>query len=969
MQETLAEEVDIIGSDLPAEARKQITTDFTNTILNGGEFDFGAPDGKLIRASYTRSDDSRTLGIAFDVTEVKTRRNEARRARKSLESTLNGLHHGVLLYDKTGHIEYFNDSFRVMSESNGVKLEKGMFHRDVYDQLPQKVQDLFKINESGELDNFEFIQQAPNGKHYLFESRRLPNKSVLFSKVDVTELQENRAEKKQIQQTLESTLKGLSQGVMLIDETGHIAYCNDSIQSFAKETGTNIEIGLHHSKIRQNVPDQRPEGRTTSNGDFEYVTTSNLGNTFMVRRRVLDKIGTLVSTIDITELTDARAKTKNFSDMMEKTLESLPHGVLLYDQHGKVRMLNSVFENTMSGMGLKISKGMTFDDISAQIPEKFRKELTGAKPGSPFEVIQRGFDDKSYLMEGRDIEGFGFLVSTVDITEHQNALEAAKSADIAKSSFLANMSHEIRTPMNGVLGMAQVLEQTDVTPHQQKCVNIIKSSSEMLLRVINDILDISKLDAQKVELELQPMDLAAAIQSAVEIVKPRLQDKPNVEIICENSENPETWHLGDTGRIRQILINLIGNGIKFTQKGHVRIKTIIEPIDEISDRIKISIEDTGIGVPPEKAEIIFDRFEQSDMSTTRVYGGTGLGLAISRNLVENMGGSLRLCPQKTDGACFMMEITAKRCEPARGQTQPVKRKTFKDIPVLIIDDNNVNHLVLSNQLKPLKVAPFCLSSAKHGLSVLRKMAQKNLPLPLVICDYQMPAQSGYDFVQALRADPLIAQTEVIILTSADITSRRKDFAELEVKYVLEKPCANVELLDAVAESLNRSLFIQKTAADLVPNKLVPNKTEDPKPVNASFRVLVADDDPVNRTVFEGLLNLAGCTDVTLVKNGLEAVQIFSQENFDLVLMDISMPVLNGMKATEKIRNYERREGRGQTPIIAVTAHALKGDKEKFLDVGMNDYLAKPILKQTFEAIIEKWSPYRFEQDSPNALAS
>lgn len=973
VHEAIHIETKAIGSQFPPDIQKQIATDFADTVLSGGIYEFGAPDGKLFRGSYTRSNKSQILGISFDVTETKMRRAEAKRAKKALDATLEGLHHGVMLYDKTGHVSYFNESFRSTAESLGIQIAKNMFHIELRNQLPADLQQRLVNDERADLGDFEFLQQAPNGKHYLFESRRLSNKTTLVSTVDVTELQENRAEKKKIRKTLEKTLGGLDHGVMLVDMTGHVAYCNESQQNFARQTGANIEVGMHFSEIRKNVPHQDPNGQTAENGDYAYTINGDNGGTYMVKRRYLENIGMLVSTVDITELNNQKAETQRLSAMFEKALEGLPHGVLLYDREGNVLFHNTEFANSINTNGVlleeaQIKKGMSYKEVRKLLPLSFENEISKITPGDPFELVQKAENGKSFLLEGKSIEGLGFLTTTVDITELQNAMEAAKAADIAKSSFLANMSHEIRTPMNGVLGMAQVLEQTDVSGHQKKCIDIIKSSSELLLRIINDILDISKLDAEKVDLDLRPMNMETAIQSAVEIIKPELQEKPDVEIICQmngpSEDIAEPWHLGDHGRLRQILINLIGNAVKFTPKGHVKITTNILPLDESSDRIQIRIEDTGIGIPSEKVEKIFDRFEQNDMSTTRVYGGTGLGLSISRKLIESMGGSLNVCPETTVGACFTLELTAQRCDPVTTISARPIRKTYKDIPVLIIDDNDVNHMVLTNQLKPLKVAPFCLSSAKHGLSVLRKMAQKNLPLPLVICDYQMPVQSGYDFVQALRADPLIAQTEVIILTSADITSRRKGFADLGVKYVLEKPCANVELLDVIAESLNKSLFTQKTAADLV-----PNKTEDPKPVNASFRVLVADDDQINRTVFDGLLNLAGCMDVTLVKNGLEAVQIFSQKNFDLVLMDISMPVLNGMEATEKIRNYERREGRGQTPIIAVTAHALKGDKEKFMDVGMNDYLAKPILKQSFEALIEKWSPYRFEQDSPNALAS
>ncbi len=963
LESALQEEIKNVAGKLPENAQKAAAKAFTDVITNGGQFEFGAPDGKLYRGHYAKTNNL-TLGVSFDVTEIKTRRADAKKAKQTLQSTLDGLHHGVMLYDETGHVSFFNDSFYTTTSGLGIHIEKGMFHLELRDQLPSDLKARLLENGRGDLGDFEFIQKAPNGKHYLFESRRLENGTVLVSTVDVSELQEKRAENKKIRATLEQTLDGLTHGVMLIDQTGHVAYANESIRRFAAETGAQIEKGMHVSKIRENVPHQDPEGTTTPNGDYEYVVKGRNGKSFLVRRRFLPKIGILVSTVDITELEEQRAQTKRFGHMLEQSMEGMPHGVLLYDVNGNVEMFNNVFKHIMHGMNLKIEKGMHFIDVSAQIPENFREELAGKDPGEPFEIVQKGLDGKSYLIEGRGIKNVGFLITTVDITEQQEALEAAKAADIAKTSFLANMSHEIRTPMNGVLGMAQVLEQTSVDDHQRKCIDIIKSSSELLLRIINDILDISKLDAAKIDIEAEPFDLEDVINSAAAIVKPKLIEKQGLEIILDIQSDSELDYLGDKGRIRQILINLLGNGVKFTDTGHVKLTAKTSQAGPDKDQITIQVEDTGIGIAPDKIDKIFERFEQSDMSTTRQYGGTGLGLSISRKLARLMGGELKVCEERKQGACFALTLTLPRQEKSKSSPRPVIR-SYKDIPVLIIDDNKVNHMVLSHQLEALKVKTFCVDSAKKGLSVLRKMAAKNFKIPLVICDYQMPEKTGYDFVKILKSDPTIADTPVIIISSADILSRQKDFIELGVSKVLEKPCSKSEIITAASEELYKFFTenleenrVEITAPLHAANIVTPNRK----------RILVADDDPVNREVFNGFLNLFGYESI-IVNNGLEAVKAFAENAFDLVIMDISMPVLGGQEAAQKIRRFERENKRNRTPIIAVTAHALKGDREKFLACGMDDYLPKPILKTDLQELIDVWLDRPAESGSIKALAS
>jgi len=822
----------------------------------------------------------------------------------------------IFLYDDDQMI-FTNSAWEKQSTQISRKLENGTDIKDVMleeiselypkldkDQLANLTQDFLNtVFETG--GSYEF--DGPDGRFY--RALYYPdNHKVLGLSLDKTEIRDSRNKARMAQKSLEATLDGLHHGVMIIDETGHVSYANEAIRGFAEETGVTIEKGIHYSKIRENVPHQDPKTTQNPKGDFEYVIKGDTGRSFMVRRRFLKNIGILISTVEITELEEQRAKTKRFSDILERSLEGMPHGVLLYDQVGTVHMFNSVIQQIMEPMNVNVEKGMNYADVTSQIPNKFQEELLGKDPGAPFELVQKNMDGKSYLIEGRPIDGVGFLITTVEITQLQEAMEAAKSADIAKTSFLANMSHEIRTPMNGVLGMAQVLEQTAVSEHQQKCISIIKESSELLLRIINDILDISKLDAEKVEIEEAPFDLDEVINSAVAIVKPKLEEKRGLEIILDVNGRPNHDYIGDAGRIRQILINLLGNGVKFTDKGHVKLTARISETGSDHDHIHFEVEDTGIGIAPEKISQIFERFEQSDMSTTREYGGTGLGLSISRKLAVLMGGELSLCTERGQGACFKFSITLRR--QSKTDT-PVQRniRAFKDLPILVIDDNKINHMVLSHQLEPLKVKTFCVDSAEKGLEILRKMAAKKFKFPLVICDYQMPEKTGLEFVKELKSDPAIANTPVIIISSADIVSRRKEFIDLNVKYVLEKPCSKKEIVAAVSEELSRfnSRVTLRRKSNFPGIKPIINRPE-----GQTKRILIADDDTVNRDVFKGFMNLLG-HDYVIVENGLEAVKAFADQSFDFVLMDISMPVLGGMEATIKIREFEKLNQRHSTP--------------------------------------------------------
>ncbi len=806
--------------DSSQEERNAYAAKFTDIMTSGKTGDYFSEDGRLFRGHYDANHDGLVTGISFDFSDLQAQRLAAQDTRLLLETTLDSLQHGVLLYGLDGNVIYANKVLKEWTVEAGSHISEGMSHQSVINQLQDNIKSALSEIDSG--SEFEFIQTVEDGRTFLIESRLIEGTGRLISAVDISELQQRRDEARKIHQTLESLLEGLPHGVMLVDFDGKIVYCNETIQGTTEEFGAKLEVGKNISALRSDLPHQDPGNGEDKFQDFEYIQPGANGRSFLIRRKLLDNVGV--------------------------------------------------------------------------------------------------------------------LVSTVDVTDFQDALEAAKAADKAKTSFLANMSHEIRTPMNGVLGMAQVLEQMDINDDQKNCIRIIKQSSEMLLNIINDILDISKLDAEKINLETTAFKFDSVIRAAVELVRPATAEK-NIDLVLDIPDFDHEF-LGDEGRIRQIILNLLSNAIKFTHSGFIKVSA------RSQDGLTIEVQDTGIGIDPDKMNVIFDRFEQSDNSTTREYGGTGLGLAISKKLVDLMGGNISVSSEQGKGSTFSLSLPLKSVGKTVEIEQPVNFREFKGKPILVIDDLPVNHMVVANQLKPLGLNPYFVDTADKGLHVIRTMAKKGYDIPLVICDYQMPGKTGLDFAKELKGDPLIAKTPIIILSSADVLSRKKEFAELGVSEVFEKPCNTQDLIKSVARCLSREISGQKPEIKFKPSLKVEK-------VRAEKHILVADDDPVNRAVFEGLMKLFGYSCV-IVENGLKALQTYCEQDFDLVVMDVSMPVLNGMEATRKIISYEKRNNLPHTPIIAVTAHAMKGNKEEFLDAGMDDYLAKPVLKADFEIILNKW---------------
>jgi len=770
----------------------------------------------------------------------------------------------------------------------------------------------------------------------------------------------------------EITFDAVADLIITTDLDGRIIRCNRFTIQYFKTTFQQV-IG---QPIGQVFFGEVPTGRRGVLATEQGIQFPRLQGWFDVSSNpiVVDGLqqGTTYIIRDVTERKQIEGEVLRQKQYFEALVKNSPVAIVTLDLSHRITSCNPVFE-TLFGYTQKEVLGTNLDDLvtkdmQRQQAETYTSDVMNGKvvhstaqryrkDGSLVEVELFGVP---VIVSGQQV---GILGMYHDISELVHARVEAEEADRAKSEFLANMSHEIRTPMNGIIGMIELTLDTAINNEQRDFLKTALESAEAMLSLLNDILDFSKIEARRLDLEVIDFNLRTTVEGVVDTMAQRAYDK-GLEMASLVHHEVTSRLRGDPGRLRQVLVNLIGNAIKFTHRGEVVIRAEAVSENATHSIVRFSVQDTGIGIPPERQAAVFERFMQADGSTTRRFGGTGLGLAISKQLVELMGGELGVTSEGLGkGSTFWFTARFEKQPPRQTSTlaAPVE---LTNLPILIIDDNATNRTILNKMIRSYGCRVTSVESGVEGLATLRLAARNGDPFRMVLLDMQMPEMDGEQTLLAIKSDPLIQDASVIILTSM---GRRGDAARLEALgcsgYLL-KPVKQQQLVDVILAVLGRKKDDSRQAHIVTRHSISEQKRQN-------LHILLAEDNLINQKLAVTLLQKAG-HQVDVVENGLQALQAVQSNPYHLVFMDVQMPEMDGFEAARQIR--QREDGNRRVPIIAMTAHAMKGDRERCLAAGMDDYLAKPLDPEDMFRKIEHWveklsqpaekAPLQAGQDQP-----
>ena len=637
-------------------------------------------------------------------------------------------------------------------------------------------------------------------------------------------------------------------------------------------------------------------------------------------------------------------------DRLQGILDHANAAIHIKDADGRYLLVNREFENAR-GIGAAEIIGRTEFELS---PPEIAAEIAASDQAVLESRVPMSFEQDMPASDGvRTFLVVRFLISdelgaltiagiSTDITAQKEVLTQAVEASRLKSEFVANMSHEIRTPLNGVIGMTDLLRDTDLDPVQREYADAAAASGQALLAVISDILDFSKIEAGYLDLDPTDFELRGAVEEACEVLAGRAHAKGLELIHWVDTDVPVTVS-GDRARLRQILLNLLSNAVKFTAEGEI----VLRVTRRDGDQLHFAVSDTGVGIHEDDASRLFEEFAQADQSTTREYGGTGLGLAISRRLAHRMGGEIGADPRSTGGSTFWFTVTLPRversAEPARHRTDLV------GLRCLIVDDNATSRTILEHYLTAWGLACESVDRPDATIETLERASRRGRPFQIALLDFNLPQMNGLELARAIRARPALHALRLVMLSSSPV--QREAVAAVGVSALLTKPARQTELHDAIADAeATRHPSLAPAAA----------RVAEPR----GLTVLIAEDDPINRAVAKGLLAKRGFL-TAIAHNGREAVEMAAAGDYAAIFMDCQMPELDGYEATRRIRGEHDRH----PLIIAMTAHSMRGDRANCLAAGMDDYLSKPIRSENLDAVLQRWLPNDEQSGDPSGPTS